>query len=248
MPADAHASHEEPVFLSAEWRNLLMLNYEVPRGLLDGFVLPGTELDSFAGKFFVSLVGFQFLRTRMLGRFAIPFHENFDEVNLRFYVCRRHSSGDRSGVVFVREIVPRFAIAQLARWIYGERYLSLPMQDEVSITGNSASLRYRWRNAGVWCGIRGESQSTASLPASGSLEQFITEHYWGYASRSGVRTVEYRVEHPRWHARRCESGALEGDVTSLYGAEFARVLSGTPDSAFIAEGSEVRIFLGRAIT
>jgi uncharacterized protein YqjF (DUF2071 family) len=100
------------VFLTAEWRNLAMLNYEVDQSLLLPFVPSGTTLDQWEGKTYVSLVGFRFLKTRVLG-LPVPFHTNFDEVNLRFYVRRRIAGDVRRGVVFIREIVPRWAIASL---------------------------------------------------------------------------------------------------------------------------------------
>src|ERR1700687_2292845 len=101
----------ERVFLSADWRDLAMLNYEVDPDLLRKHVPAGTVLGSIDGKTFVSLVGFRFCNTRLFGRLPIPFHADFDEVNLRFYVRRRHSGEDRRGVVFIREIVPKRAVA-----------------------------------------------------------------------------------------------------------------------------------------
>jgi uncharacterized protein YqjF (DUF2071 family) len=108
------------IFLAAEWRNLVMLNYRVDPGILERFVPRGTAVDSFQGSTYISVVGFQFLRTRLFGRLAIPFHANFDEVNLRFYVRRKEGEEARRGVVFVKEIVPRRAIAAVARFSYGE--------------------------------------------------------------------------------------------------------------------------------
>lgn len=224
-----------------------MLNYEVPRRPVEAYVPRGTELDSFEGNFYVSLVGFQFLGTRMFGRFAIPFHENFDEVNLRIYVRRRHGKGDRRGVVFIREIVPRVAIAKIARWCYGENYSAFPMRHAIYDADLSSRVSYEWKYRNKWRVICGESSSPPAVPAEGSLEQFITEHYWGYASRRGGRTLEYRVEHAPWRVRRCEKAALEGDVTPLYGAELARILSRPPESAFLAVGSSVSVFSGRAV-
>jgi uncharacterized protein len=244
MEAPSAPSNKGRIFLSAEWRNLLMLNYEAPRGLLEPFVPRGTELDSFEGKTVVSLVGFQFLRTRLAGAIPIPFHTNFEEVNLRFYVRRRHPEGDRRGVAFIREIVPRFAIAKIARWFYGEKYFSFSMDHTVDFATASAKASYRWKFQGKWCGIRGESRSASTPPAEGSLEQFITEHYWGYSTEPGGRSIEYRVAHPAWRVRRCESAWVEGEAAAFYGFDFARVLSRKPDSAFIAEGSAVSVFSG----
>ena len=234
------------VFLTADWRNLLMLSYEAPRVLLEPLVPSGTDLDTFEGKIFVSLVGFQFLQTRIAGAIAVPFHTNFDEVNLRFYVRRRHPEGDRRGVVFIREIVPRFAIAKIARWFYGEKYVSLPMGHTAEFDSSSAKADYRWKYRGQWCGIRGESHSEPAVPAEGSLEQFITEHYWGYSTGSKGGSIEYRVEHPSWRVRRCESASVEGEAALFYGADFACLFSRESNSAFLADGSAVSVFSGCA--
>src|SRR5581483_11035238 len=115
-------------FLTAEWHNLAMLNYEIDPAVLRAFVPNGTELDSWNGKAYVSMVGFMFLKTRVR-RFAIPFHQNFEEINLRFYVRRKGPDGWRRGVVFIKEIVPRFAIALIARMFYNENYVALAMRN-----------------------------------------------------------------------------------------------------------------------
>ena len=83
------------VFLTAEWKQLLMLNFAVDPALLRPFLPAGTEIDSFEGRTYVSLVGFQFNDTRVAG-FAIPFHRSFEEVNLRFYVRRSESAASSS--------------------------------------------------------------------------------------------------------------------------------------------------------
>src|ERR1700732_2347962 len=115
-------SQSKRVFLSAEWRDLVMLNYDVEPGLLSRFVPPGTVLDSFEGRTYISLVGFRFCNTRLLGCFPVPFHADFDEVNLRFYVRRKEGSDDRRGVVFIDEVAPRRSLAATARLLYGENY------------------------------------------------------------------------------------------------------------------------------
>jgi len=119
------------VFLAADWRHLAMLNYEVEAGLLLPFVPAGTELDRWNGKVFVSLVGFQFLKAKLLGFLTVPMHSNFDEVNLRFYVRRQTGGEVRRGVVFIREMVPHRGIAFVARTFYDENYVALPMAHEI---------------------------------------------------------------------------------------------------------------------
>jgi uncharacterized protein YqjF (DUF2071 family) len=67
-------------FLTAEWRYLAMINYEIDPAILLPHVPRGTELDEWQGKTFVSMVGFHFLNTRVLG-VPLPFHRNFAEIN-----------------------------------------------------------------------------------------------------------------------------------------------------------------------
>ena len=230
------------VFLSAEWRNLVMLNYRVDPAILKKFVPRGTELDSFQGATYVSIVGFQFLHTRIFGVVPIPFHVNFDEVNLRFYVRRREGSEVRRGVVFVKEMMPRRAIAQVARWSYGEKYFACPMRHTISRT-EFPSAEYEWKFRGEWCAVSAAASSAAFLPAAGSLEQFITEHYWGYSTKRDGRYAEYRVSHVPWRVWTASQAHFKGDGDALYGAGFGDYLSRPPNSAFIAEGSEIQVHM-----
>jgi uncharacterized protein len=236
------------VFLTAEWRHLAMLNYEVDAGLLLPFVPAGTELDRWNEKVFVSLVGFRFLKTRLFGFLPIPLHSNFEEVNLRFYVRRRVGGEVRRGVVFIREMVPRWAIAFVARTFYNENYVAVPMAHEVRSVGDGRLLvAYRWQSAESSCGMNLETDGNSELPGEDSVEQFITEHYWGYAAQTDAGCVEYRVTHPSWKVWQVRQSAFEGNVEEIYGKEFAAVLGRKPHSAFLAEGSAVTVMQGREL-
>jgi uncharacterized protein len=231
-----------------------MLNYEVDPRLLDEYVPRGTVLDSFLGKTYVSLVGFRFCRTRLFGFLSVPLHSDFEEVNLRFYVHRGEGGENRRGVVFIAEIVPRWAIAATARLVYGENYVSLPMKHRVCAEASKKKATYQWQVKGQvegqvkdqWCQLAAQAIGAPELPREGSLEQFITEHYWGYSTqRSG--SFEYHVSHAPWQVWMSATGGFEGDATALYGAELGRTLQGRPSSAFIAEGSPVTVFRGRRL-
>jgi uncharacterized protein len=235
------------VFLSAEWRDLVMLNYEVEPSLLNQYVPAGTTLDVFQGRTYISLVGFQFLRTKLLGCFPIPFHANFDEVNLRFYVRRKEGSEDRRGVVFVAEVVPRRAIATAARFLYGENYRYSPMSHHNETEGLNQSLEYRWRIGDHWCRLSAQTIGLPSHPEDGSLEQFITEHYWGYSAQRNRGSLEYHVAHVPWQVWPTSDAGFEGEASALYGRELATVLKRRPDCAFVANGSPVTVFTGKRI-
>lgn len=234
------------IFLTAEWRALAMLNYEVDPALLLPYVPSGTEIDFWSGKTFISLVGFRFLNTRVFN-VRFPFHCNFTEVNLRFYVRRNEASEIKRGVVFIREIVPRRAIAAVARAFYGERYLALPMSHHTNLASRKIVAEYGWKAGADWSRIKVNAKGTPALPENNSLEQFITEHYWGYARAKKGACTEYRVGHPQWRVWHAANAIFEGDTEELYGKDFAAVLRHPPSSAFLAEGSEVAVYRGRII-
>jgi uncharacterized protein len=221
-----------------------MLNYEVDPRLLENHVPVGTELDSFLGKTYISLVGFRFCYTKLFGSVAVPFHSNFDEVNLRFYVHHKESDEDRRGVVFIAEIVPKRAVATLARLLYGENYRCLPMKHHIVGEAGKKTTSYLWRINNQWCKLTAKETSPSQLPREGSLEQFITEHYWGYSTQRGGGSIEYHVSHVPWKVSMGTSARFEGDATDLYGLELGRILRQPPSSAFIADGSQVTIFRG----
>lgn len=166
-----------------------MLNYAVDPSLLEHRVPKGTVLDSFGGKTYVSLVGFRFCGTKLYGSFPIPFHSNFEEVNLHFYVRREIGSERRRGVVFIAEIVPRLAVAQIARLAYGENYVCLPMKHSISSGKTMKSATYEWRLNNECCGMTARANSPPILPAEDSLERFITEHYWGYSTSPSAASL-----------------------------------------------------------
>jgi uncharacterized protein YqjF (DUF2071 family) len=228
-----------PPFLTARWNHLVMLNYAVDPAVLQRFLPAGTELDVFAGRTFLSVVGFRFWQTRVLGC-PIPGHTDFEEVNLRFYVRRRDGAEIRRGVVFIREIVPRPAIAWVARVLYGEPYIALPMKREIRQDPKSLMVQYSWRREGRWNSVTASAQGEAAEVAVGSEEEFITEHYWGYTAHPGGAR-EYQVEHPRWRTWRALESRLDCDVAELYGREFVGPLSAPPSSAFIADGSAIQV-------
>jgi uncharacterized protein len=229
-------------FLTAEWSNLLFFNYVIDPALLTKYIPAGTELDTWEGRTFVSLIGFEFNRARVFG-IAVPLHSSFEEVNLRFYVRR----GERRGVAFLRELVPRIAVAALARAAFGENYRCTPMTHVFRNGVNAIEAEYAWGASGNRCSMRITTPGESFLPAEDSLEKFITEHFWGYAAQRGGGSIEYEVQHPQWPVRVAEGAEFAGDAAPYYGPVFAEVLARSPDSALFAEGSAVTVFRGTRI-
>ncbi len=229
-------------FLTARWEDLIMANYEVDPALLAPRVPPGTEIDLYDGCCFVSVVGFMFRDTRVLG-LPVPFHINFEEVNLRFYVKREVGGELRRAVCFVKEIVPRFAIATVARVLYGEPYECWRM-DHRRTSGNVA---YTWSKAGRTNRLSVEIEQSQGVPAAGSHGEFIIEHYWGYTRRGGTRVDEYKVEHPKWELFAVNNPVIDVDFGAVYGGEFAFLTDADPYSVLLARGSAISVYKGERI-
>ena len=230
-----------PVFLSAAWRHLVMLNYAIDPAVLAPRIPRGVELDYFEGTCYVSIVGFLFCDTKVTG-ISIPFHRNFEEVNLRFYVRREVGGELRRGVVFVKELVPRFMIAQVARVVYNEPYEAVAMSHDVA--SEAGYYEYGWdyaRRPGLVAGTR---TAQLAMAAPDSEAAFITEHYWGYTRLRNGGTAEYQVEHPAWRTAPLATHRFDADVEALYGAEFVPCLSAPPHSAIVAEGSGIVVRRG----
>jgi uncharacterized protein YqjF (DUF2071 family) len=239
-------------FLTAEWRKLIMAQYEVEPSALAPFVPRGVELDLYdAGDkqhCYVSLVGFLFDRVRVKG-VAIPFHTRFEEVNLRFYVARKEPDGTRKrGVVFISEIVPRGAISVIARSLYEEPYRTLPMRRRIAATAESLTVEYAWRSGENWSRLAVEASPHAEAIAAGSVEEFITEHYWGYTKRTRGNASEYAVQHPRWSVYPVRNFTIEADLGVLYGNAFAALNAMAPANILLAEGSAVSVSTGSRLT
>jgi uncharacterized protein YqjF (DUF2071 family) len=221
-----------------------MLNYEIDPRVLAPYVPVGTELDFWNGKTYLSLVGFLFRDCYVRG-FSIPFHRHFEEVNLRFYVRHKAQDGWRRGVVFIKELVPRWAIAFVARTLYNENYFALPMSHRIETPPDEAkAVSYGWRFQRRENFIKVTTCGKSYQPAEGSQPEFITEHYWGYARQRDGSTMEYRVEHPRWQIWETASAEVHCDAQNLYGKDFCEFLDRPPASAFLADGSDIKVCRG----
>jgi uncharacterized protein len=237
-------------FLTAAWRDLIMLSWAVDQRLLKAHLPRGVELDLWKGEALASVVAFRFEQVRVRG-LAVPFHTAFPEVNLRFYVRRRTAEGEwRRGVVFVKELVPRAAIALVARKLYGEPYEALPMR-EAHVEGMAddegrprRTLLYEWQRDGNWERVIALAADAPHPMRRGSTEEFIAEHYYGYTARGPRATREYRVAHPSWNVVPLAECFLEADIASLYGQPWVEPLTQAPVSTFLADGSAVEVYPG----
>ncbi len=229
----------QKIFLTAEWRKLAMANYAIDKSLLKKYLPYKTELDFFGDTCYASLIGFMFMDTRMKG-ISVPLHKNFPEVNLRFYVRYKDGNIWKRGAVFISEVVPLPALAFVANTIYGEHYETMRMNHTWQITDDSISAEYKWKKRD-WHSFKVTAENKLTNIPTGSEQEFITEHYWGYTQRGATKTSEYGVEHPRWQIYPIKSYSIEVDFKKMYGEAFAFLKEETPTSVFLVEGSKILI-------
>ena len=217
-----------------------MANYVIDPKLLAAYLPAGTELDFWNGNCYVSLVGFMFVNTKLLG-IKVPFHVDFEEVNLRFYVKRFENNEWKRGVVFIKEIVPKPALTFVANTLYNEKYETLPMRHSWKENAENRVVDYQWKKNGHWQSFKVVAALTPSEIAPNSETEFITEHYWGYAKVNDSVTNEYEVTHPKWEQYTVQSAEISVDFELVYGSEFAFLTERNPDSVLLAEGSKITV-------
>ncbi len=238
---------QKSTFLTAQWLNLIFANYEIEPKILKKYLPFGTELDLWQGKCFVSVVGFDFRETAVLG-IKFPFHTNFEEVNLRFYVRYKDGNNWKRGAVFIKEIVPRAMITFIANTLYKENYATHKTKKLWQITDNELLIRYEWLNKKHWNLIEVKAEKEKQNIIADSEAEFITEHYWGYAKANEDQTTEYEVVHPKWQIHAVKDYRIEADFVDLYGENFSFLVDTPPSSVFLADGSPVAILRGKSIT
>jgi uncharacterized protein YqjF (DUF2071 family) len=227
--------------LTAHWRYLSIVTFRIEPDVLASYVPSGVELELENGQAYVSVCGFLCYHTVVVGM-PLPRHRNFEEVDLRFYVRKKSGDTWRRGVVFIRELVPKTAVAITARVFDGEPYLALPMRSDVRDAGGEINVRYEWKRGSKWEGLGMTAKGEPERVLAGTHEEFILQRCWRYTTRNAKRTSEYRIEHPRWQIWRAQGFEFKAEVTTLYGDNFVAALSGEPVSAFIADGSFVTVY------
>lgn len=227
-------------FLKAEWKNLALFNYEVDREILEKYLPEVTEIDIWNNKCYVSLVGFMFKNTKVLG-IKVPFHVDFEEVNLRFYVKRFENGEWKRGVVFIKEIVPKKAITFIANTLYQEHYETQKMRHEIIESNNTNTFIYQWKNGKEWNTIELETKNVLTQIETNSEAEFITEHYFGYTKIDQETTFEYEVTHPRWEQYEVLNYHIDIDFEKNYGSDFGFLQTQKPTSVFLAKGSKITV-------
>lgn len=227
-------------FLTAKWQNLIMANYEIEPAILLPYLPKGVELDYFHGKAYVSLVGFLF-KDSSIFNIPIPSMGTFEEVNLRFYVVRRLGNELRRGVVFINETVPNKIVAWVANKLYKEHYIAIPTKHKWTFENDKKEIAYEWKVKSKWNSINVLASNSKQKMEKDSMEEFIFEHYFGYTKVNSYKSIEYKINHPRWEINPIQNHQINCDFSAFYGDNFNVLNNTKPNSVMLAEGSAISV-------
>ena len=232
--------------LSANWTDLLVLNFETDKKFLEHYLPAGLELNDWNGQYFMSLVGFEFSNTKLFG-IPSPVHRRFAELNLRFYVKRRIKDQWRKGVVFIKEIAPSWLVGQVAGWLYKESFVALPVKKSMTPLDNKVRIGYTMKINNEQNYLSALATTAAVEYSNDSLEGFILDHYWGYTRVTKILTNEFEVIHRPWKIYPVMSADIKLDIPALYGKEFEPWLARPPQNMFLMDGSETKVTWPRSL-
>lgn len=226
------------VFLRANWLRLASANYIIDPSILDKHLPNGTELEDHNGEYYVSLVAFRYCKTRLLN-VRVPYHNNFEEINLRFYVKREITPGKwRSEVAFTKLFFPRPALTLVAKYMYKENYETLKMRHSWSENENYLLTSYGLNKNG-WNNFEIKSDKKSMKIDSNSSEFFFSKQYWGTSQIDHKSSTIYKIEHPDWEAYNVFNWNVSFDFKTIFGPEFKHLTDTQPDSVHLFKGSEV---------
>lgn len=234
-------------FLTTEWRNLALANYEVDPSILKPYLPAGTELDINGGKCFVTLIGFVFANLRIAG-LKIPAFQKFEEVNVRFYV--KHTSGneERPGVVFLREMANRHLLTLFANSVFFENYRTVSMKHDIITGSEFLHTAYSWKMDQLWQTFSVESGKEPKPVDEGSEEDYIIHRYFAYSAIDDNRTIEHRISHPRWNIYPVKNVDVKADFGWIINDDFRFLNQQQPYSVLLADGSPVEALGQRVLS
>lgn len=228
----------------AEWREIVVISFEIDPKILRSYVPPKTEIDSFEGATFVSLMARVCKNVKPYG-WPIVFAKSVEQVQLRFYVKRQTAEGYRRGVCLIRDYVPSKKVSLFLNWMFKHRFNQVRIQRESknfdkALPDAMPEVEYRWETGDVWNHVKVKARSEMRKQEKETKESFVLDHHFGYTVREG-KTYEFFVEYNPWALWDAKSGSFECDTEQVFGRHFVRALKQRPASVFLARGSEVII-------
>ena len=202
-----------------------MLNFVADPEMLKPLFPCGTELIYHSDETFLSVVGFMFLETRVLG-LPIPLHRDFEEVNLRFYVRKARLMAGGAGLCLCVNLFRGVQSPLSRETFYGEPYSALPMRHVIEHKGRTSSAEYQWRRTiADWETLAMTARRRAAGSQARSRTRNSSPNITGATPRAAPKASEYQVNIRAGGYWPALTWKFEADVATLYGPRFVETLA-----------------------
>lgn len=106
--------------------------------------------------------------------------------------------------------------------------------------GGTPQVEYQWKVDDHWNKLRVRARSRIKNTGKDTKVGFVLDHPTQYVSNDR-KTLEYKVERPKWNVWDAAQANFTCDVQHLFGKEFVHALAKRPASVFLTNGSDVSI-------
>ena len=200
--------------MSQTWQHLLFAHWPVPVESLRPHIPAGLPIDTFDGQAWLSIVPFEMRRIHKRGWPPVPFFSAFPELNVRTYINR----DDKPGVWFFSLDADHFPAVYFARMVYHLPYFKakmlVQMRDD-TVLYESSRNHPRAAPAVFRGAYRPVGEVFQAEP--GTLEYWLTERYYLYASGPQGRLYRGAIHHLPWPLQPAEADIVQETVAASHG-------------------------------
>ena len=150
-------------------------------------------------------------------------------------------------MVFIKEFVPRYWVAAIAKRVYNEPYGCLEMNGTVSVTADERQAEYRLVADGNAHVLRAKAFNKLFQPSHDSQDYFLENRNYGFSSDRKGRTSIYEVRHPEWKIYSLYDFSMQVNFGTLFGEPWSILDKLSPVNVMWVEGSEISIFPHRRL-
>lgn len=227
-----------PRILQATARNRVVMAYAVAPNRVESFLPDGLLPDTRGGHAFVTLVGVQLIKLRVLG-LPGPGFRRVPAVELQVLVQERQMP-DRRGTITLQAHVPRRVVAWGARGLYDESVAVAPMQPVWKERGDTVEMMYRFDVAGREQRLRVVGERQPVMPAPNTTAHFLLDRNWRYSGGDG-NLVRTRVERPVAPVCRVRESYATVAWASVYGNQWAFLADRDPTLAVLVPNTPIAL-------
>jgi uncharacterized protein YqjF (DUF2071 family) len=239
MTSSSPSSNRSRV-LRATARNRVVVSYAVPPDQVAPFLPDGLRPMTRDGRAYVSLVGVELTKVRVLG-LAGPGFRRVPAVELRVHVHPTRGDSDAPGTWTVRAHVSRSLVAWGAHLLYREPVEVTSMQPVRREPTEHVEVTYRFDWKGREQRIRVRGERTPVMPAPGALARPLLRPDWRYATTGNDALLRTRIERPATPIHRVKEHHVTVQWTEVYG-EIGRVMTDRdPALTLLSPGTPVTL-------